>query len=60
MLKWDKDSPVVFNPAGHTVRDFDKRFLYEEEGIVPIDSTFRWEMLERPFQISFFGRTLYE
>ncbi len=55
MLKWDKDSPVVFNPAGHTVHDFDKRFQYEDEGVVPTDRTFRWDMLDRPLQISFFG-----
>lgn len=55
MLKWDKDSPFTFKPDGHTVHDFDKRFLYEDEGIVPTCRTFRWEMLDRPFQLSFFG-----
>lgn len=58
MLRWDKDSPVSFNPDGHTVNDFDKRFQYEDEGIVPRDRTFRWDMLDRPLQISFFGRWL--
>ena len=56
LLKWDNDSPIPFKPDGHTVHDFDKRFQYEDEGIVPTDRTFRWDMLERPFQISFFGR----
>lgn len=55
LLKWDKDSPVTFKSDGHTVRDYDKRFQYEEEGIVPTDRTFRWDMLDRPFQLSFFG-----
>jgi hypothetical protein len=55
LLKWDKYSPVTFKADGHTVHDYDKRFLYEEEGIVPADRTFRWDMLERPLQISFFG-----
>lgn len=55
LLKWDKDSPVPFKADGHTVHDYDKRFQYEDEGIVPADSTFRWDMLERPLQISFFG-----
>lgn len=55
LLKWDKDSPVTFKADGHTVHDYDKRFQYEDEGIVPTDRTFRWDMLERPLQISFFG-----
>ena len=56
LLKWDSDSPVPFKADGHTVHDYDKRFQYEDEGIVPTDRTFRWEMLDRPFQVSFFGR----
>ena len=60
MLKWDKDSPVTFKADGHTVHDYDKRFLYEDEGIVPTDRTFRWDMLDRPFQISFFGGVFNE
>lgn len=55
LLKWDKDSPVTFKADGHTVHDYDKRFQYEDEGIVPTDRTFRWDMLDRPMQISFFG-----
>lgn len=46
MLKWDRDSPVSFRPDGHTLRDFDKRFRLEEQGLVPTDSAFRWNMLE--------------
>ena len=46
MLKWDRESPVVFRPDGHTLMDFDKRFRLEEQGVVPTDRTFRWSMLE--------------
>ena len=60
MLKWDKDSPVTFKADGHTVHDFDKRFQYEDDGIVPTDRTFRWDMLDRPLQISFFGGVFNE
>ena len=55
LLKWDEDSPIPFKADGHTVHDYDKRFMYEEEGIVQTDRKFRWDMLERPMQISFFG-----
>ena len=46
MLKWDRESPVIFRPNGHTLMDFDKRFRLEEQGVVPTDRTFRWSMLE--------------
>ena len=46
MLKWDLDSPVQFHADGHTVHDFEKRFALEDEGIVPCDRKFRWNMLE--------------
>lgn len=52
LLKWDKDSPVSFKPDGKTVHDYEKRFQYEEEGMVPTDGKFRWDMLERPLQYS--------
>ena len=45
LMKWDVDSPVSFKPDGHTVHDFDKRFEAEENGIVPADRKFRWNML---------------
>lgn len=48
LLKWDSDSPVTFKADGHTVHDFDLRFRMEDEGKIPIDRTFRWEMLNRP------------
>ena len=53
LLKWDKDSPFPFKANGHTVNDYEKRFAMEEVGFVPKDKTFRWEMLEKPTQISF-------
>lgn len=46
MLKWDRESPVVFRPDGHTLMDFDKRFRLEEQGAVPTDRTFRWSMID--------------
>lgn len=55
LMKWDKDSPVPFKPDGHTVHDFDRRFQFEDDGLVPMDKTFRWAMLEKPLQVSFSG-----
>lgn len=48
LMKWDADSPVVFKPNGHTVHDYDRRFHMEEEGMIPMDRTFRWDMLQNP------------
>lgn len=42
LMKWDLDSPVSFKADGHTVHDFDRRFRMEEDGVVPMDNTFRW------------------
>lgn len=47
MLKWDSDSPVAFHTDGHSVHDFDKRFSMEDQGLVPADRKFRWEMIKR-------------
>lgn len=47
LMKWDLDSPVTFHADGRTVHDFDKRFHYEEEGLVPSDRRFKWKMLEQ-------------
>lgn len=41
MLKWDKDSPVSFKPDGRFVRDYDKRFWLEEQGLLP-EGRFLW------------------
>lgn len=48
LMKWDLDSPVTFKADGHTVHDFDRRFLLEDEGVIPTDKSFRWDWLERP------------
>ena len=45
LLKWDKDSPTTFHADGHTVHDFEKRFMYEDLGLIPTDRKFRWKML---------------
>lgn len=66
LMKWDLDSPVTFKAYGHTVHDFDKRFRMEQQKLIPMDRTFRWEMLEKPpkfvamtgEQISLFRRKL--
>lgn len=46
LMKWDLDSPVSFHPDGHTVHDFDRRFYFEDLGLVPCDRKFRWKILE--------------
>ena len=51
LLKWDADSPVTFKADGHTVHDYDRRFMLEDLGAVPKDRTFRWLMLNEDRQI---------
>lgn len=46
LLKWDGDSPVTFHADGHTVRDFDRRFELEDQGLISADDRFRWSMLD--------------
>lgn len=48
MLRWDDDSPVTFKTDGHTIHDFDRRFQLEDEGKIPTDRCFRWDMLDNP------------
>lgn len=48
LMKWDLDSPVTFKADGHTVHDFDRRFQMEDEKKIPVDRTFRWDMLKHP------------
>lgn len=51
LLKWDADSPVMFNSNGHSVHDYDKRFALEDEGLLdPCSSKFRWTMLDEDLQ----------
>ena len=47
LLKWDADSPVSFKGNGHTVRDFDKRFSMEEQGIISKDKKFHWKDINK-------------
>ena len=48
MLKWDTDSPVTFKANGHTVHDYDRRFMMEDEGSIPTSGRlFRWKMLDQ-------------
>lgn len=46
LLKWDSDSPVNFHPDGRTVHDFERRFAYEDEGLIIPGEYFRWSMLD--------------
>ena len=54
MLKWDNDSPVTFKADGHTVHDFDRRFQFEDEGLIDSKAPFRWEMLEQELNYNLF------
>ena len=54
LLKWDNDSPVSFRADGHTVHDFDRRFQFEDEGLIDPKATFRWSMLDDDLQYTIF------
>lgn len=55
LLQWDKDSPVIFKPNGHSVHDYDRRFQLEDEGFIsPDDKRFLWSMLDGPLQYRLF------
>ena len=55
MLKWDADSPVTFHSDGRTVRDFEKRFQLEDQGLISADDkVFRWAMLDEPLNYRLF------
>ena len=54
MLKWDTDSPVCFNPSGHTLHDYEKRFKLEDEGLIDQKEYFRWDILKYPIQLRLF------
>lgn len=46
LLKWDNDSPTTFKPDGHTVHDFEKRFMAEDNGLIKAgDKGFRWKQV---------------
>lgn len=54
MLKWDKDSPVMFRADGHTVHDFENRFQLEDEGFIFPNEKFRWSMLDEKLNYRWF------
>lgn len=45
MMDWDKDTEKRFK-IDHTLEEYDLRFRLEKAGRVPVNRTFRWEMLE--------------
>ncbi len=47
MKKWQNDSidKRSFN-INHSLEDYERRFKAEELGLVPMDRTFRWKMLD--------------
>lgn len=45
MLKWDADSPNIFNKE-HTVHEYDARFQLEDEGLIDPNDRWRWGYLE--------------
>ena len=49
LLKWDKDSKIVFKPNGHTVHDYDNRFQLEDDGLVDTTKRFKWAMLKETY-----------
>ena len=54
MLKWDADSPVTFHADGHTVHDFDNRFVLEDEGVIDPKSKWNWAFIDFP-QVNLFA-----
>lgn len=58
MLKWDAEplNVVPFCPDGRTLRDVEKRFQLEDEGLIMPGDRFRWAMIEGdyPFQLRLF------
>lgn len=50
MLQWDQHSPRQFDPHGHTLHDFERRFKAEDDLSIDTDAVgFKWEMLDRGF-----------
>lgn len=54
LLKWDADSPVTFHADGHTVKDFDRRFALEDEGLVDPKEPWKWSKLEEELNYRWF------
>ncbi len=59
LLKWDRDSPVSFRPDGHTVHDFEERFMLEDAGFVDSNEPWRWQYLNC-LQLNLFGSYIKE
>ncbi len=48
MMKWDQDSIRLFDPHGHTLRDFERRFQMEDRLHIDTDANgFKWEMIDK-------------
>lgn len=50
MLKWDVDSPVTFGADGRTLRDYEKRFALEDDGLIDAEKRFRWRWIDAPYR----------
>lgn len=47
-MKWDQDSIRLFDPHGHTLRDFERRFQMEDRLHIDTDANgFKWEMIDK-------------
>ena len=46
MLEWDTESPVAFNPHGHTLHDYEKRFEMEDSGALDSKKRFTWQLVK--------------
>jgi len=55
MLRWDKDSVRLFDPHGHTLQDYERRFQAEDRYCIDTDAPgFKWEMLDKGFPDRYF------
>lgn len=61
LLKWDEDNftetddRIYFGNHGHMLKEYEKRFQLEDEGLLyPEDKFFRWEMLDQDLNLRFF------
>lgn len=45
MMEWDKDTKKRFK-AAQTLSQYDDRFRLEAAGVLPMDKTFKWSMVE--------------
>lgn len=54
MLQWDYDSPVSFRADGHTLHDFEDRFLLEDQGFLFPNDSFHWSYLDQELNYRLF------